>query len=180
MNTVDPLRDKAIIQRFKDILRHQSYRNYFLFVFGIYSGLRIMEFLPLKVSDVANKSEFIITEPKTKKVREIPINPIFRKEIDEYIRGMKPDDYLFASPQTGKPISRIMAYRILNSVADQLHIDHVGCHTLRKTTGYWIYQDTKDIKLVQKIYGHSSEKVTERYIGLDQEAIKKAYYNLNL
>lgn len=180
MNKVESLRDKEVIQQFKDKLRHQSYRNYFMFVFGINSGLRIMDFLPLKVSDVANKSELVIIEQKTQKVREIPVNATLRAEINEYIRGMKPNDYLFASPQTGKPISRVMAYKILHKVAHQLGIEHVGCHTLRKTTGYWIYQDSKDIKLVQKIFGHTSEKVTEIYIGIDKEEVKKAYNKLDI
>lgn len=36
----------------KEYLLHRSYRDYFLFTFGINSGLRISDILPLRVMDV--------------------------------------------------------------------------------------------------------------------------------
>jgi hypothetical protein len=37
-NTVEPIRDPEQIRQMKEIMLHRSYRDYFLFVFGINSG----------------------------------------------------------------------------------------------------------------------------------------------
>ena len=52
MNEVQPIRDKEIIAKFKNKLLKKSYRDYMLFVFGINTGLRISDILPLRVKDV--------------------------------------------------------------------------------------------------------------------------------
>lgn len=41
MKIVQPIRDKEKIEDMKQVLKHESYRNYFLFVMGINTGLRI-------------------------------------------------------------------------------------------------------------------------------------------
>ncbi|WP_430756995.1 hypothetical protein [Pseudobacillus badius] len=48
-NSVEPIRDLEKIRMIKEYLLHQSYRDYFLFTFGINSGLRISDILPLRV-----------------------------------------------------------------------------------------------------------------------------------
>jgi integrase len=50
-NTVEPIRDIEKIQEIKEYLLRRSYRNYLLFIFGINSGLRISDILPLRVMD---------------------------------------------------------------------------------------------------------------------------------
>ena len=64
MKFVQPIRDKEKIYQIKNILKKQSYRNYFLFVLGINSGLRISDMLPLKVIDIKDKTHIIIKEKK--------------------------------------------------------------------------------------------------------------------
>lgn len=51
-NAVEPMRSKEDIKNMKEYLLHQSYRDYFPFVFGMNSGLRISDILPLR--DVRN------------------------------------------------------------------------------------------------------------------------------
>lgn len=175
MQTVQPIRSHAKIEEIKTYLIHQSYRNYFLFVFGINSGLRISDILPLKVKDVKNKTHLNITEKKTDKKRKIPIVPILRKEIEKYTQGMKYEEYLFKSTRTRESISRIQAYRILNSAAEAVGLKEIGTHTLRKTFGYHMYQQTKDVALLQEIFKHSSPSITKRYIGINEDMIEKAF-----
>lgn len=118
----------------------------------------------------------------------VPVPPlpvqseIIRNEIDEYIKGMKHDEYLFPSI-TGdktKPISRVMAYNILNEAAHQVGIEEIGTHTLRKTFGYHFYQQYKDVALLQELFNHSAPSVTLRYIGINQDIMDKAVDNFSL
>ena len=44
--------------------------------------------------------------------------------------------------------------------------ERIGTHTLRKTFGYHAYNNGYDITLIQKLFNHSSQSVTLRYIGI--------------
>ena len=182
MKFVQPIRDKEKIYQIKNILKKQSYRNYFLFVLGINSGLRISDMLPLKVQDIKDKTHIIIKEKKTGKIKRFKINSSLHGEITEYIYGMNDYDYLFPSKKSkGKePIKRVQAYCILNSAARKIGLTEIGTHTLRKTFGYHFYKETKDVALLQNIFNHSAPSVTLRYIGINQDIIDKAIDNFSL
>lgn len=182
MKIVQPIRDREKIEEIKIVLREKSYRNYFLFVFGINSGLRISDILPLKVSDVKDKDHLILTEKKTGKFKRFLLNPGLRIEIKKYTSGMQPNEYLFPSRigHKNKPITRVMAYLILNNAARKVGINEIGTHTLRKSFGYHFYQKYKDVALLQKIFNHSSPSITLRYIGIDQDMIDESLLTFNL
>lgn len=169
MKTVQPIRDKAIINRFKSELLKTGYRNYMLFVIGINTGLRISDILSLKVSDVKDKTHIVITEQKTGKAKRFLINSMLHKDIDNYIEGMGDNDYLFSSRKGDKPITRVQAYRVLNEVANKLGVEEIGTHTLRKTFGYFHYKQYKDVAILQDIFNHSAPSVTLRYIGITDD-----------
>jgi integrase len=180
MNLVQPIRDPAKIEEIKTILKHASYRDYFLFLFGINTGLRISDILPLKVRDVKDQNYIILTERKTEKAKRFIINGDLKAEILDYIKGMSPDDYLFPSRMKGKPLSRIRAYAILHKAGAQAGIGEIGTHTLRKTFGYHFYKKHKDVALLQKIFNHSAPSVTLRYIGIEQDEIDDALRDFSL
>lgn len=181
MKTVQPLREKELIEKMKSELLNIGYKNYMLFVVGINTGLRISDILKLKVSDVKDKTHIIITEKKTKKNKRFLINSSLRAEIDRYIKNMNDMDYLFKSQKgDNKAISRIQAYRILNKAADKLGIEEIGTHTLRKTFGYWHYKQYKDVAILQDIFNHSAPSVTLRYIGINDDMKDKTIENFYL
>ena len=171
MELVQPIRDKEVIDKFKVELLKGGSRNYLLFVIGINTGLRVSDILPLKVSDVKNKSHIVIKEKKTGKSKRFKINSNLKNEIDKYIVNMGDNEYLFPSRKGDKPITRVQAYRILNKAADKLGIQEIGTHTLRKTFGYMHYKKYKDVAILQEIFNHSSPSITLRYIGINSDII---------
>jgi len=180
MKVVQPIRDLKKIEEIKSILKHESYRNYFLFVMGINTGLRISDLLTLKVKDVKNKTHIVITEKKTNNSKRFLINDALRQEIESYTQGMKEDEYLFQSERGNKPIQRVQAYKIINGIADKVGLDEIGTHTLRKTFGYHFYQRTKDVAMLQEIFNHSAPSITLRYIGITQDEIDNSLKEFNL
>ena len=48
-------------------------------------------------------------------------------------------------------------------------IDSIGTHTLRKTFGYHMYQQTHDAVTLKEIFNHADISVTLRYIGINQD-----------
>lgn len=175
MNYVQPIRDPEYIRAIKKYLFDWNYRNYMLFVLGINSGLRISDILKLKVSDT-HKPHFDIVEKKTNKARRIEMTPRLKRELKQYIEGKEEHEYLFKSREgVNKPISRSTAYKILNKATAAVGLEeNIGTHTLRKTFGYHFYKQTKDVALLQEILNHSSPKITLRYIGINQDNIRKA------
>ncbi|UED70744.1 tyrosine-type recombinase/integrase [Brevibacillus sp. HD3.3A] len=180
MNFVEPIRNPGKIEEMKQLLLQQSERNYFLFVMGINTGLRISDLLPLKVRDVKGKSHLLIFEKKTKKRKKFKLNADLREEIARYIAGKGPDEYLFASTKRPLPITRVRSYQIINGAASKLGLTEIGCHTMRKTFGYFFYKRTRDIATLQLIFNHSHPQITLRYIGINQDIMDEAVEQFSL
>jgi integrase len=180
-NAVEPIRDLNKIQEIKNYLLARSYRDYFLFVFGINSGLRISDILPLKVLDVIYTKHLKIREKKTGNARKIIITNALRKEIEKYTKNLADSDYLFPSRKRGKPIHRVQAWQIIHDAAKACNVEGaIGTHTLRKTFGYHFYQRYKDVAMLQYIFGHSSPSVTLRYIGINDDMVDEALESFSL
>lgn len=166
-------------------------RDKFLFIFGINTGLRVSDILPLKVKDVRGKSHTAVVEKKsirtddetgkiTKyKTRNVNLIQI-SDEIKEYTKGMNDDDYLFPSRKGGKPITTTQAYRQLVHAGNMLDRDDIGTHTMRKTFGFHFYKKTKDIYALMDMFNHHAESVTKRYIGIRQEELDESLVGFKL
>lgn len=178
MNFVQPIREKNKIEEIKNILKHSSYRDYFLFYFGINTGLRISDILPLKSKDV--QGDYIkIKEKKTGKEKRFIINNDLKAEIKEYTKNMNDEDYLFPSQKKGH-LSRVRAYEILRQAGEKAGLEEIGTHTLRKTFGYHFYKENKDVAMLQKIFNHSAPSITLRYIGISQDEIDEVLKDFSL
>ncbi|HDR7590426.1 site-specific integrase [Bacillus mycoides] len=174
MNFVQPIRNPEQIQQIKEYLKEKSDRNYILFVMGINTGLRISDILKLKVGDLKS-SHISMREMKTGKQKRIQITTALKRELKWFNENREDDEYLLKSRQgKNRPIGHSMAYKILSGAAAEFGLDEIGTHTLRKTYGYHMYMQTKNIALLMEIFNHSSEKVTLRYIGVNQDAMDKA------
>ncbi|MCM3320821.1 MULTISPECIES: site-specific integrase [Cytobacillus] len=178
MNTVKPIRDLQKVAAMKEVLMNQHERNYFLFVLGINTGLRISDLLKLKVGDVRNKNHIVITEQKTGKLKRFKINNGLKRHITDFTVKKEEAEYLFKSRRGNARIHRVQAWKILNTAAKEVGLDEIGRHTLRKTFGYHFYQKYKDVAVLQQIFNHSSPSVTMRYIGINQDIIDEAVDDL--
>ena len=181
MKKVEPIREKNKIDTMKNELLKSGYRNYLLFVTGINTGLRISDLLKLQVKDVKDKTHIIIEEKKTSKTKKFLINNQLKEKLDNYIKNMYDEEYLFKSQKgNNKPISRVQAYRILRKAADKIGLNSVGTHTLRKTFGYWHYKQYKDVAVLQELFNHSAPSITLDYIGINQDVMDQTIQNFYL
>lgn len=190
MNTVEPIRNPRDIKSFKLHLQEIDQKYYMMFMLGINTGLRISDILKLTVADVTRDDKSIrddvsIVEKKTSKAKTFSLNDSLKSELKKYIDELQleQDEYLIYSTNNNKhkAVSRVTAYRILNDVARELHLDYkIGTHTLRKTFGYHFYKNFKDVAMLQKIFNHSAPSITLEYIGITQDEIKESYKNFSL
>jgi integrase len=168
MNLVQPIRDKETLEQIKKSLKEANVRNYIMFLLGIHTGLRISDILRLRVRDVQGWAIFI-KEKKTNKFKEVKMPNELKKAIRAYIKEKPNNEYLIKSRNgKNKPITRGMAYVILNQVAEEFGLERIGTHSLRKTYGYQHYKHFNDLVSLQKMLNHSDPKETKRYIGIEQ------------
>jgi integrase len=169
MNLVEPIREKETINEIKEHLKAENYRNYILFLLGINTGLRISDILNLRVRDV--EGWYIsLRMKKTKKLVRIKMPKELKKELREYIKDKPKYEFLIKSREgKNRPITRGMAYVILNEVAREFGLESIGTHSLRKTFGYHIYQKYKDVAALQEMFNHADPSYTLRYIGINQD-----------
>lgn len=179
MNTVQPIRDIDKVLDIADYLLTRNKRDYIMFMMGIYSGLRISDVLKLKVRDIKGKDYISMREMKTDKEKRFAINDELKPILKEYTREMKDYEYLFKSPRGNKPITRQQAYNIMNIAAKEFNLESIGTHTLRKTWGYHLYQQTHDAVTIMQILNHSDISITLRYIGINQDNKDKVMRKLS-
>lgn len=181
MEMVQPIRNKKHIDGMKRALKND--RDKLLFIFGINSGLRISDILKLKVGDVRGKLSLTLRETKTGKSKTFRYNQSIKEAVKLYVSDVASDsDYIFQSRKgDNKPLTRVQAYRILNEAAEKVGItEQIGCHSLRKTAGYWAYNNGVDITVLMHMFNHSSQSVTLRYIGITQDHVDEALELINL
>lgn len=186
MNTVQPIRDKEKIEEMKEELKKKGTRDFLLFYTGINTGLRISDIVKLNYNDIRNqdgtmKQYITIVEKKTNKIKKFPLcNGLF-VEMEKYTKNMTQGEYLFKSRKgENKPITITQAYRIIVEAGTKVGLTDIGTHTMRKTFGYWNYQQFHDVALLQTIFNHSSPSITLRYIGINQDKIDDSYRNFSL
>ena len=189
MKTTDPIKKKNDIRRMREYyLKKREYRNFLLISFGLNTGLRICDILRLKADDVfdfQNKvmRDYIqIKEKKTGKFISIKINMALKKDIRAYFRecGKVCGKFLFESNRGNKAISRIQAYRIIKKASLICKIDgRIGCHSLRKTFGYFAWKSGVQPVLLMNLFNHSSFEITKRYLGIGQEERDSVYIRLS-
>ena len=182
MKYVQPIRDKNKIEEIKSYLKQNGSRDLLLFTMGINTGLRISDLLKLKVIYVRNKSHVEIKEQKTGKIKRFPLLGNLQSMIEEYTKGKLDNEYLFRSREgANKPITRVMAYLIINEACQKAGItDSIGTHTLRKTFGYHHYQQFHDVAILQYLLNHSSPSITLRYIGITQDNVENTLQQFEL
>lgn len=188
MNKVEPIKDGEKLKWIQEDLgsrtdRHDE-RMFLLFELGIHTGLRISDLIRLRVENVNGESICAI-EKKTRKETRIPLNATIRAIIQDRTREMDEKALLFPSiRQDGdgnpRPITTRSAYNDMRIIARRYGLrGKIGCHTLRKTFGYWHYRQNKDLELLRQWFNHASTSVTLRYIGMDDETKRKSVEGFN-
>lgn len=184
-HTTRPIESGEMIRKWLDIAKeHDSSAAggcswYLLLVLGFNTGLRISDIIGLKVRDIRGREYLVTLEGKTDKERRVLIRRDVGKVIDGILAGRDPDEWALVSrqrdPATGerRGISRQRAYSIVREIAHRAgYEDHVGCHTMRKTYAWSLYDASgRNLALVQKALNHESQAATMHYLGIDQRDI---------
>ena len=191
---VIPFKNKKDIEKIKQYLvGKKDKRDYALFVLGINVGLRTQDLVSMKIKDVSSdkntiKSKVQVVEQKTGKIRELILNDAAINALKLYLssRDYNADQWLFPSRKGDDHLSVDAVRDIIKLICKELNIKgNYGAHSLRKTFGYWVFvNNTQKNPLVlvtlQKIFNHTTQATTLRYIGIESSEIVNIYQTLNI
>ena len=192
---VSAFKSKKEIEKVKRYLMgKENKRDYALFVLGINVGLRAQDLVTLKVGDISRSKQTIvkkaqIIEQKTLKLRTIEINNVTADALKVYLGSLPTYDenaWLFPSRKGSDHISVDAVRDIIKLICKELNIKgNYGAHSLRKTFGYWVYisnvqKNPLVLVTLQKMFNHTTQATTLRYIGIDSEEISNIYLTLNI
>ena len=186
---VDPIRDIRAIKRIKIHLRKTNLRDYCLFTLGINTAYRANELLSLTIGQVRHlKSGDLleIKQSKNEKYRATTLNNVSYNAIQDWLaKHPYPDNKhapLFLSQRREASICVSTLNRLVKSWC--IHIDlegNYGSHSLRKT---WGYQQRKKnntpIALLMIAFGHSNQKQTLDYLGIQDNEVSDLFMTLEL
>lgn len=181
-----PIKDTEILHEVENTLRDNfkfGLRNYTIFKLGLVTMLRVSDLLALRRNEIFNddgsiKSNAFTIDQKTGKHNILYLKPAFNDLViySHWLNENYPESkWLFPSSQNpDQHVSIKQFYKVIRHVGDLLGIDYLGTHTMRKTGAYRVYvQSNYDIALVMELLNHSSQKMTLRYLGLDQISKEK-------
>ena len=192
MATTQPIRDRQELQNFSTYYKDEkpNLRNYALVVLGLNTALRISDLLHLRWNDLYDfeklcfRDHLLIKEQKTGKRNRIAINEKAREAMEMYFNERNPaeDEFIFSKRTNPyKPLSRSQAYRIVKDDANHTTSEEaVSCHSLRKTFGYFAWQEGVQPALLMDVFNHSSYAITKRYLGIEQDEKDLVYLNINI
>jgi integrase/recombinase XerC len=154
-----------------------------IITFFYFTGVRRIELITLKESDVNLESSIVKIMGKRSKERIIPILPklkkaiIFFNEIKFKFHDQTSSDYFFIS-KNGKQLSEKFVYRTVNEyfklVSPKIK---KAPHVLRHSFATHLINEGADINSVKELLGHSSLSATQVYSHTSMERIKQVFKN---
>jgi len=147
-----------------------------------YSGLRSAELLALKVTDIQlEENRVFIRQAKGEKDRVVPMTSAAIYWLGRWLRR-RPEFCKRTEPETcfvskhARPLGRKHF-----AVTLRLHARHarvpiaVAPHDLRRITATHLAERGAPLRFIQALLGHTSLKVTTRYLRLSDAHIKREY-----
>jgi integrase/recombinase XerD len=147
-----------------DNLKHQT-----ILTLTYSVGLRVSEIINLKIEDIDSKRMLIhIKNGKGRKDRIVPLSQNVLILLRNYYRQYRPIDYLF-NGQNSAQYSIGSCQKIYKKYID----NRTSIHNLRHSSFTNLLENGTDIRIIQKIAGHSNVKTTEIYTHVSNQLLSK-------
>jgi len=132
------------------------------------TGMRVSEVINLKIQNIDSKRMLIyIKNSKGKKDRIVPLSNNLLLLLRKYFKEYKPKEYLF-NGQNNLKYSTTSCNRLVKKyLGNKYHF-----HLLRHSCFTKLLENGTDLRIIQKIAGHSSIKTTEIYTHVSNKLLK--------
>ena len=146
-------------------------------------GLRVTELCDFKTTDILWDSEMIRVSGKGDKQRFVPIGPIARENLKNYLNHERPAltdknpnvAEVFLS-RNGRKLTRMMIWILLKKWSEAAGVDKkMSPHTLRHSFATHLLEGGADLRSVQEMLGHSDIATTQIYTHVDKAHLKEVH-----
>jgi integrase/recombinase XerC len=142
------------------------------------AGLRLGEALGLQRRQVPEGEAMVVTG-KGLKQRLVPILPVVRQAIQDYVAGcpfaLAPEAPLFRGARGG-PLNPAVAQRQMRHLGRLLGLPESATpHALRHSFATHLLAAGGDLRTIQELLGHASLSTTQRYTEVDTAALIAIY-----
>lgn len=146
------------------------------------AGLRVGEWITLKVADLALNEGVVRVFGKGNKERLVPVGRGATGAVALYLRELRPrlengkgQGVLFLNAR-GQPLSRMGAWKILRKYVQLAGITKlVTPHTLRHSFATHLLEGGADLRSVQEMLGHADIGTTQVYTHIDREYLRSVH-----
>ena len=141
-------------------------------------GLRISEALSINKIALQNQSNLVITG-KGKKQRMVPLIPIIKNKIDNYLAKcpfeIKPHQPIFLT-KFNKSYSRRSFAGLILTLRRALNLsEDITPHAFRHSFATALLQENVDLRTIQELLGHESLSTTQRYTKIDRVRLIESF-----
>ena len=134
------------------------------------TGLRRSELSNLEARDI--HSDFLfVRNGKGEKDRVIPLTPTIAEKLNDFTRGMKPDEKIFKLNPTSLGMK-------IKDLAKRAGLDDFHCHSLRHKFATDLLDHGADIRAVQQLLGHTNLNTTQVYLAVTDKSLREAVNRL--
>lgn len=177
-NRVEHYMDSEQLQGLLNVLQidgNRSVCNVALFLLS--TGARLNEALDATWDQVDTQSRvwrISAATSKSKRVRSVPLNDS-AIELLGVLRNQDPDrkhSHLFISGRTGERLGHV--HKVWDRIRSKAGLPQLRLHDLRHQYASFLVNNGRSLYEVQKILGHSSHSVTERYAHLSSTSLMDA------
>lgn len=180
-NRMENVLSKAQLERLIEVLETDDNRTACQIAqFLLCTGARVNEALSAQWTHIdLQKRHWLIPakNSKSKRPRPVPLN-----ESALHVLGHLPTrekgGYLFVNRQTGKPYTTLM--KVWDRLRQKAGLPHLRLHDLRHNYASMLINAGRTLYEVQKILGHSTPAVTERYSHLTSETLQAAAHKASV
>ena len=141
-------------------------------------GLRISEALQMNRADVPDGDALTVTG-KGGKTRMLPVLPVVREAIDDYIarcpHNLPADGPLFVGVRGGRLGARAVQQRMQDLRAVLGLPREATPHALRHSFATHLLASGGDLRAIQELLGHASLSTTQRYTDVDSARLLDVY-----
>jgi integrase/recombinase XerD len=132
-------------------------------------GLRVSEVVNIRIKDIDSKRMLIhIKNAKGRKDRIVPLSQTVLDLLRLYYKQYKPKTFLF-NGQKSEQYSIGSCQNIYKKYIDSSS----SIHTLRHSSATALLENGTDLRVIQKILGHSNVKTTEVYTHVSTQILSK-------
>ena len=178
INSIDIMK---LLDCFNEIIKDkwQAKRDIALFTLIYGCGLRISEALSLNYTDINDNDDVIKIKGKGNKERIVPILPIIKEKINDYLKiapfNFRTHDPLFRGSRGARLTARV-AERDIETARNYIGLPKITTpHSLRHSFATHLLANGTDLRTIQELLGHSSLSTTQLYTKVDMGQIIENY-----